>query len=131
MGQRTLLPDGAEVVLDQLQVQGRDRILMVLRPARERSCCPACQRRSDRIHSWYCRRLRDLPWEGIPVRIELRVRRFFCDSDDCSQRIFTERMPKTAPRYARRTSRLSLALEQITLALGGSAGSRLVEQLGI
>ncbi len=44
---------------------------------------------------------------------------------------FTERLPQTAPRYARRTARLSLALEQITLALGGSAGSRLAEQLGI
>jgi hypothetical protein len=31
MRQRTLLPDGGEVVLNQLQVQSRDRILMVLR----------------------------------------------------------------------------------------------------
>ncbi len=131
MGQRTLLPDDAEVVLDQLQVQGRERIVMVLRPTEKSSRCPACRRRSERIHSWYRRRLCDLPWEGIPVGIELQVRRFFCDSDDCPQRIFTERLAKTAPRYARRTSRLSLALEQITLALGGSAGSRLAEQLGI
>ena len=34
-------------------------------------------------------------------------------------------------RYARRTCRLSEALERITLVLGGSAGSRLAEQLGI
>jgi transposase len=131
MGQRTLLPERAEVVLDQLEVTSRDQILMLLRPARTDGGCPVCQRGSDRIHSWYRRRLLDLPWEGIPVRIELQVRRFFCDSDDCPQRIFTERLPQTAPRYARRTSRLSLALEQITLALGGSAGSRLAEQLGI
>jgi transposase len=117
--------------LNLLQVQGRDRILMVLRPAGTANSCPVCQRRSDRIHSWYRRRLNDLPWEGIPVRIELQVRRFFCGSDGCPQRIFTERLPKTASRYARRTSRLSFAIEQITLALGGSAGSRLAEQLGI
>jgi hypothetical protein len=30
MGQRTLLPEAAEVILDQLQVQGRERIIMVL-----------------------------------------------------------------------------------------------------
>ncbi len=131
MGHRTLLPDSAEVVLDQLQVQGGDRIVMLVRPAQAESCCPACRQRSGRVHSWYRRRLCDLPWEGIPVRLELRVRRFFCDSDSCSQRIFTERLSNTAPRYARRTSRLSLALEQITLALGGAAGSRLAEQLGI
>ena len=74
----------------------------------------------------------DLPWEGIAVGIELRVRRFFCDAADCPQRIFTEPMGKTAPRYARRTARLSdaleqITLEQITLALGGSAGARLAE----
>jgi len=131
MGQRNLLPDGAEVELAQLQVQGRDRILMVLRPAGTANNCPVCQRRSDRIHSWYRRRLSDLPREGIPVCIELQVRRFFCVSDGCPQRIFSERLPKTPPRYARQTSRLSFAIEQITLALGGSAGSRLAEQLGI
>jgi transposase len=75
--------------------------------------------------------LSDLPWEGIPLRIELRVRRFFCDTEDCGQQIFTERLPKTVQRYARRTCRLSTSLEQITLALGGAAGSRLAQQLGI
>lgn len=109
MGQRTLLPDVSEVVLDQLRVQGRERILMVLRPAGEQSRCPCCHGQSYRIHSWYRRRLRDLPWEGIAVGIELRVRRFFCDAEDCPRRIFTEPLGKTAPRYARRTARLSWA----------------------
>ena len=131
MGQRTLLPDAAEVVLDQLRVLGREQIVMVLRPSGDESACPACHRRSSRIHSWYRRRLSDLPWEGVEVRIELRARRFFCNEGGCAQRIFTEQLSKTAPRYARRTSRLSLALEQITLALGGSAGARLAEHLGI
>jgi hypothetical protein len=75
--------------------------------------------------------LSDLPWQGIPVRIELRVRRFFCDSADCRQQIFTERLPKTVQRYSRRTCRLSASLQQITSALGGFAGSRLAKQLGI
>jgi transposase len=72
-----------------------------------------------------------LPWEGIPILIELCVRRFFCCTEECGQRIFTERLPNTVKRYGRRTCRLSRALEQITMALGGSAGSRLAEQLGI
>ena len=63
--------------------------------------------------------------------IELCVRRFFCCTAACGQRIFTERLPNTVKRYGRRTCRLSTALEQITVALGGSAGSRLAEQLGI
>ena len=52
-------------------------------------------------------------------------------AEQCGRRIFTERLPNTVKRYGRQTCRLSTALEQITLALGGSAGSRLAEQLGI
>ncbi len=104
---------------------------MVLRPSGKESLCPSCGQPSRRLHSRYCRRLSDLPWEGIPVRIELRVRRFFCGNKDCGQHLFTERLPKTVQRYARRTCRLSASLEQITLALGGAAGSRLAQQLGI
>ena len=111
MGQRTLVPDAGEVVLEELAAQGWGRLIMRLRPAREESVCPACRRTSRRVHSWYQRRLSDLPWEGIPVRIELRVRRFFCDNDECGQKIFTERLAETAPWYARRTRRQSAALE--------------------
>ena len=104
---------------------------MVLRATGKASHCPGCRQESRRIHSRYRRRLSDPPWEGIPVRIELRVRRFFCDSEDCGQQIFTERLPKTVQRYSRRTCRLSTSLQQITSALGGSAGARLAKQLGI
>jgi transposase len=84
MGQRTLLPDSGEVVVDQLKVRGGERLIMVLRPATQGSRCPLCPLVSLRIHSCYNRLLNDLPWEGIPVRIGLRVRRFFCDNDACS-----------------------------------------------
>jgi transposase len=131
MERRTLVPDAGEVALDQLMVENNTRLVMVLRAAGEASHCPECHQESRRIHSRYRRRLSDLPWEGIPVRIELRVRRFFCNSEDCGQQIFTERLPKTVQRYSRRTCRLSLSLQQITSALGGSAGSRLAKQLGI
>jgi hypothetical protein len=49
------------------------------------------------------------------MRIELRVRRFFCDMEYCGHYIFTERLPKTAEQYARRTGRLSDASKRIPL----------------
>ena len=131
MKQRTLVPDAGEVVLDQLTVENNCRLVMVLRAAGKAGCCPVCRQESWRIHSRYKRWLKDLPWEGIPVRIELRVRRFFCGTENCGLQIFTERLPNTVQRYARRTCRLSASLEKITLALCGSAGSRLAQQLGI
>jgi len=131
MGQRTLVPDAGEVVLHGLKTDGQNRLVMVLRSAGEDARCPQCGRVSRRVHSRYKRQLSDLPWEGIPLRIELSVRRFFCTEQNCAQHIFTERLPNTVARHSRRTRRLSAALNQITLALGGSAGSRLAEQLGI
>jgi transposase len=131
MERQTLVPDAGEVALDQLMVEDNTRLVMVLRSTGEASHCPGCRQESRRIHSRYRRILSDLPWGGIPVRIELRVRRLFCDSEHCGQQIFTERLPKTVQRYSRRTCRLSASLQQITSALGGSAGSRLAKQLGI
>jgi transposase len=131
MEQKTLVPDAGEVVLESVKVKGRSLLLMMLRASGEQNFCPQCHRSSTRVHSHYQRKLSDLPWEGIPVRIQLQVRRFFCDTAGCGQRIFTERLPNTARRYARRTCRLSTSIEQIAWALGGNAGSRLAQQLGI
>lgn len=128
---RTLVPDAGEVTLHELKTDAGSQLVMVLRPVGEESRCPRCGRASRRIHSRYQRQLADLPWEGVPVKIELRVRRFFCSTDGCRQRIFTERLPNTVGSHGRRTCRLSSALDRITLALGGSAGSRLAQQLGI
>src|SRR5947209_7117253 len=105
MDRRTLVPDADEVALDQLMVESNTRLVMVLRATGEASHCPECCQQSPRIHSRYRRTLSDLPWEGIPVRIELRVRRFFCERVHCGQQIFTERLPKTVQRYSRRTCR--------------------------
>ena len=72
MVQRTLVPDAGEVVLESVRAEGRDQFLLVLRSSGERWCCPHCQRASCRVHSHYLRRLSDLPWEGIPVRIQFQ-----------------------------------------------------------
>ena len=41
--------------------------------------CPVCGETSRRIHGFYTRTLADLPWSGTPVRLRVRVRKFFCD----------------------------------------------------
>jgi transposase len=61
----------------------------------------------------------------------LHTRKFFCDAPSCCRRIFTERLPDTAAPYARRTLRLNEALRLIGLVVGGAAGARLAERLGM
>jgi len=126
----TLLPDTTELCLDHL-VSEPHSLTMVVQAARESVLCPDCHQPTRRIHSRYTRLLADLPWNGVAVRIRLHTRKFFCSSLTCSRRIFTERLPATAVRYARRTTRLAESLQLLGLTLGGEAGARMAKQLGL
>ena len=94
-----------------------------------RGRCPLCFRPSWRVHSRYQRTFADLPWATFQVRLEVRVRKFFCTNAACQRRIFTERLPDVAQPWARRTLRLAESLLAVGIALGGQAGSRLTERL--
>ena len=118
----SLVPNIAEVALVCLRSQG-GAIQMQLRTCRSSSSCPARGTASRRLHSRYQRKLGDLPWEGLPVAILLHARKFFCAEDRCRQKIFTERLPGTVARYARRSCRSSEALKWLTLALAGPGRS--------
>jgi transposase len=65
------------------------------------------------------------------MRLELHVRRFFCDTPDCPQAIFAERLPGVLAPYARRTDRLAAWFTAVGFALGGEAGARLLASLGL
>jgi transposase len=86
---------------------------------------------SSRVHSRYIRTAADLPWHGVPVRLELHTRRFRCRNSHCPKRIFCERLPSVVAPYARKTVRLHVALELIGFAVGGEAGARLAKALGL
>ncbi len=102
-----------------------------LRTCQSDPVCPCWGKVSRRVHSKYSRQLLDLPWQGLPVSILLRTRRFFCVNGRCKRRIFTERLPGTVDRYSRKSSRSSESLGWLALALGGRAGSSLARKLGL
>ncbi len=102
--------------------------------ARTRRCivpCPVCGQPATRVHSWYIRSLRDLPWQGLAVRMDLHIRRWFCDNSSCPRRIFTERLPTVAAPSSQRTTRLSTIVLIFGVAVGGAPGARLLAELGI
>lgn len=130
MRQGTLVPDSAEVELVCLgRVAGA--IEMRLKTCRVSATCLACGTSSRKVHSRYVRRLADLPWDGVSVIIRLQTRRFFCVEPGCRRKVFTEPLPGTVARYGRRSSRSSEALGWLCHALGGRAGARLGERLGL
>src|SRR5215217_718132 len=93
--------------------------------------CPVCGDPSDRVHSRYERTLADLPWARFAVRLEVRVRRFFCANPTCPRQIFAERLAGIAQPAAHRTERQRERLTDFALALGGEAGARLAAKHGM
>ncbi|HEX9035646.1 MAG TPA: ISL3 family transposase [Ktedonobacterales bacterium] len=93
--------------------------------------CPGCGAVSSHMHSRYVRSVADLPWQGIAFRLRLHVRRFFCDDSFCSRTPFAERLPGLVAPHARRTERFDAWIRSVGFALGGEAGTRLLQQLGL
>ncbi|HLH60740.1 MAG TPA: ISL3 family transposase [Ktedonobacteraceae bacterium] len=106
-------------------------ITAVVTTTAEEAACPLCHQYSARIHARYTRMIADLPWMGCAVRLELQLRRFFCPNSECTRQIFTERLPSVVAPYARRTTRLTDIFTLIGFALGGEAGKRLGEGMGL
>lgn len=126
----TLLADPVSIRLDKI-VSGSCVITLEATTIHASGSCPLCRCSSKRIHSRYKRKIADLPWHGVAVRLELYTRRFLCTNGLCEQRIFCERLPSVVSHYARKTVRLSVALELIGFALGGEAGARVAQGLGL
>jgi transposase len=130
MRQPTILPDPGALRLDGLTGEA-DEVVLEVRAAAEDAPCPACGAISGRVHSWYVRAVADLPWQGVPVRLRLRVRRFFCATAACARRIFAERLAGGVVPYGRRTVRLEVWLRHVAFALGGRPGARLLHELAL
>jgi transposase len=123
-----LIPGG--LVVEQVLPEP-DRVTVVARSRLPTVACPDCRASSSRVHSRYERHLADLPWQGRPVAIRLRARRFLCPEPACPRRTFAERLPGIARPCARRCERLADILRQVALALGGEAGARLSVRLAL
>ncbi len=107
------------------------RLLIQLRSRNSSACCPRCGQPSTRVHSRTLRQVQDLPLLGIPVQLRIQVRRFFCDTPDCSKHTFVEHLAAVTPSRVRRTPRVTEALRVLGFAAGGEAGARLAGRLGL
>jgi transposase len=123
-----LLPSGLEI--DRVGAEATALTIAVtsLLPT---STCPLCGTSATRIHSRYHRTVADVTCGGRQVCLQLTVRKFFCDTLECSRKIFTERLGPFIEPWARMTTRLTQALFDIGRATCGKLGARLAARLGI
>ena len=121
-----LFPDPTTLRLEACAVDDAAApITLGVRSTQATAPCPLCTTPAHRLHSHDERTLADLPWAAYRVRLQLRVRTWFCGNRRCRRRIFTERLPTVATPWARRTLRLTQRLRALGLALGGTAGGHL------
>jgi transposase len=125
-----LLPSCPGLKLTHVEVHDQHLVLLVSSTT-PLARCPVCQTASRQVHSYYTRSITDLCWADWRVRIALRVRRFVCSNDECSRRTFAERLGEQIKAYARRTRRCETQLQCIGLMLGGNAGARLAQIMGL
>jgi len=122
------LPEGIALTAITLDCDG---LLLSVEATAPSAFCPLCACPATRVHSHYQRVAADLPCAGRRVRLRLQVRRFWCETLNCSRKIFAERLSPFLAPWARMTARLSQAIEVVGLATCGELGARLGERLGI
>ena len=124
-----LIPSPHLIAFEKLTVSGLEMTIEA-KTTRTVVHCPECQQPTQKVHSSYRRRPRDLTTAGLSVRLLLQTRKFFCENSDCSRAVFCERLPGCVEKYAHCTARLNQHLIWMGLALGGELGARLAGKLG-
>ena len=90
--------------------------------------CPQCGTRAGRVHGYFERTVADVPADGRPVVVRVRVRRLRCPVLGCGVQTFREQVPGVLDRYQRRTTRLK---GEAARRFAGRAGVGLLTHLGI
>lgn len=126
----TLLPDPESLEIEKF-VSEVGLIMIVVRSVLPTSDCPGCRQLSSSLKTRYFRQVADLPWQGVKVKFLLKVRKFRCKNDLCSQKVFCERLPKVVAQSARRTFRLNEVITFLAIVLGGRGGTKASQKLNI
>ncbi len=69
--------------------------------------CPRCGAGTGQVHGYCERTVADVPADGRPVVLHVRIRRMRCAVPGCPVQTFREQVPGVLDRYQRRTVRLA------------------------
>lgn len=120
-----LLPQLAAVNVESVVVQ--DGVLGVTAATRDGpAACTGCGQASQWLHSTYLRHAADEAVGGRSLRIDLQVRRLYCQNPARPKATFAEQVAGLTRRYQRRTPALQRVVYAVAAALAGSAGARLL-----
>ncbi|WP_228001291.1 ISL3 family transposase [Nocardia australiensis] len=116
-----LLPLVVEEVVDE-----GERVSVRARTPGGPAVCPGCGAESARVHGYHLRTVTDVPLDGRPVVVRVRVRRLVCPTVHCRS-TFREQVPGVLERYQRLTGQVRSVVRE----LAGRAGIRLLAALAV
>lgn len=88
------------------------------------SVCPKCGAVSERVHSHHTAYAWDMPIQNHKVKLIFHVKEFFCDNENCSQKIFAERFD-----FLGSTKKRTKRLEKYILDVSKSSSAMQTERL--
>jgi transposase len=98
-----------------------------VKSTRQEAQCPHCGGVSDKVHSLYFRKFRDLPIQDKKVEIVIDNRKFFCLNPDCAHKTFAESF-ECLPKMGRRSRRLTEAIMETATNLSSVAASKTLKR---
>ena len=102
-------------------------IRLFVKSTKNESQCPYCGKASNRVHSVYFRKFRDLPIQGKKAEIVINNRKFFCLNPECSHKTFAETF-ECLPQMGRRSKRLTEAILNTAVNLSSVTASKTLKQ---
>lgn len=129
MRKKIKLSVGPGIEVEEIMLRD-GRWVVSARAVGERSC-PGCGDVSTSRHDWHRQRLQDLPVQGTPLVLDLRLGRWRCLNERCSRKTFVERLPSVAAPMARRTVRVAEIVRLFGHAAGGLPSERLLARLAM
>ena len=125
-----LLPKESGLAVEEIEID-ESQVVMKVSAMRGIAECPYCGSESRKVNTSYYRKPADLSCAGYVMMLQLKVRSFFCENEECGYRTFAERFPEVVAPYARRTERLAANQREVAFAVGGEVAARLLTILGM
>ena len=107
------------------------KAVIYVESAQDGSNCPRCNELSNRVHSYYTRRVMDLPIVDNQTWLVLKARKFYCINTCCERKVFVERFRDHIMVSKRVTRRVNEKLLKIALLMGGNGGVPLCRTINI
>jgi transposase len=104
---------------------GGDVVVVSARTREDGVPCPVCGMPTAKVHRYHGRTVADVPVDGRPVVVHLRVRRLACPALGCRRQTFREQIPGLLERHQRCTVRFAGQISEAARELCGRAAARL------